>query len=110
MGVMSIDFAARLARLSSSVYRELRPAQAHVLEMLGAIHISDADIGVELPTGEGKTLIALLMADWALDEGMSVAYLPGTRHLAEQVEEHAADLPGVEVRPFARRLYLGADL
>ena len=40
-----------------------------------------------MPTGEGKTLLALLIADYALDRGRSVAYLTGTRQLAERVED-----------------------
>jgi hypothetical protein len=109
-GRVTINFTERLTRLRSTVYEELRPAQAHVLVELGTTHLSDADVGVELPTGEGKTLIALLLADWALDQGMSVAYLTGTRNLAEQVEGHAESLPGIEVRRFAGGHYPGAHL
>jgi hypothetical protein len=105
-----IDFADRLDRLTSSKFQTLRPAQEHVLSKLGSLHIDDGDVGVELPTGEGKTLIALLMGDWALDQGMSVAYLTGTRHLAEQVEADAAYLPGIEVRRFASGHYPAAHL
>jgi hypothetical protein len=62
-----------------------------------------------MPTGEGKTLVALLIADWSLDQGRSVAYLTGTRHLAEQVKEEA-DRLGLETVRFASKQYGGAKL
>ena len=62
-----------------------------------------------MPTGEGKTLLALLIADWALEQGRSVAYLTGTRQLAEQVEQEA-ELLGLEVVRFSSRNYGGAKL
>lgn len=72
--VPSLDFAERLDGLAPGVYSDgLRPAQAHVLDRFAESHTGTSDVGIELPTGEGKTLIGLLIADWALDEGMSVA-------------------------------------
>jgi hypothetical protein len=62
-----------------------------------------------MPTGEGKTLVALLIADWFLEQGRSVAYLTGTRHLADQVKEEAEKL-GLEAVRFAARDYGGAKL
>jgi len=104
------DFAARLAAFGSEVYRTPRPAQAHVLDTYGREHISTPDVAIELPTGEGKTLIALLIGDWALDEGRSVAYLTGTRQLAEQVEAQAHQLSGLVVHRFWGGNYPGAAL
>lgn len=81
-----LDFAERLRELAPSGYSDgLRPAQAHALGEFAKHHTSSSDVGIELPTGEGKTLIGLLIADWALDQGMSVAYLTGNRMLATQV-------------------------
>jgi hypothetical protein len=68
------------------------------------------DVGIELPTGEGKTLIGLLIADWALDEGLSVAYLTGTRQLADQVMDQAGSLPELVAHRFAGGHYPGAAL
>ncbi len=106
-----LDFSERLRELAPSGYPDgLRPAQAHALGEFAKHHISTSDVGIELPTGEGKTLIGLLIADWALDQGMSVAYLTGNRMLATQVVGQAAQLPGLEIRRFEGKNYPGADL
>jgi hypothetical protein len=88
----------------------LRPAQAHVLERYAELGPAITDIGIELPTGEGKTLIGMLIADLALDDGMSVAYLTGTKQLTEQVQEQALGLPGLAVHTFSGGNYPGAGL
>jgi hypothetical protein len=109
--VTSHDFAAALERLAPGAYPQgLRPAQAHVLESFAAGHTSTADLAIGLPTGEGKTLIGLLLADWALDQSMSVAYLTGTRQLAEQVQRQAAPLTDLPVYLFYGGHYPGAEL
>ena len=53
-----------------------------------------------MPTGDGKTLVALLIADYALDEGLSVADPTGTRQLVEHVASEANAL-GLEAVRFA---------
>jgi hypothetical protein len=109
--VTSHDFAAALERQAPGAYPQgLRPAQAHVLESFAAGHTSTADLAIGLPTGEGKTLIGLLLADWALDQGLSVAYLTGTRQLAEQVQRQAAPLTDLPVHLFYGGHYPGAEL
>lgn len=106
-----LDFGVRLRDLAPGGYSGgLRPAQAHVLGVFAETHTASPDVGIELPTGEGKTLIGLLIADWALDQGMSVAYLTGNRMLATQVIGQAAMLPGLETRRFEGGFYPGADL
>ncbi|QCB51788.1 hypothetical protein E5720_17675 [Rhodococcus sp. PAMC28707] len=57
-----------------------------------------------MATGEGKTLVALLIADYALDQGRTAAYLAGTRQLAERVKAEAEEL-GLEVALFASKSY-----
>lgn len=106
---LSPDFAARLAAFASTDFTELRPGQKLVLDAYAADHLATADLAIEMPTGDGKTLLALLIADWALDQGHSVAYLTGTRQLAEHVENEAGRL-GLEVVRFAGREYGGAKL
>jgi hypothetical protein len=105
------DFTAALERLAPGIYRDgLRPAQRHVLDTFAAEHSGTADLAIGLPTGEGKTLIGLLLADWALDQGMSVAYLTGTKQLAEQVQRQAAPLADLPVHLFYGGHYPGAEL
>ena len=105
------NFDERLRALASGQFEHLRPAQKHILDRFTHIeHSSQPDIGIELPTGEGKTLIALLIADWALDEGMSVAYLTGTKQLAKQVQGEAATLQKLDVHRFESGNYPGAKV
>jgi Rad3-related DNA helicase len=106
---MAPDFDARLTAFGSAAFKELRPGQRQVLTAYAAEHLDANDLAIEMPTGEGKTLLALLIADWALDQGRSVAYLTGTRQLAERVEAEAAKL-GLDVVRFAARDYGGAKL
>ena len=103
------DFDERLAGFQSTTFRELRPDQRQVLSAYAAHHLTTPDVAVEMPTGEGKTLLALLIADYALDQGRSVAYLTGTRQLAERVEDEAAKL-GLDVVRFAAKDYGAAKL
>ena len=103
------DFEQRLAAFGSNAFKRLRPGQHLVLSKYGAEHLDSSDLAIEMPTGEGKTLLALLIADHALDQGRSVAYLTGTRQLAERVEEEAEKL-GLEMVRFASRDYGGARL
>lgn len=109
MRAMAPDFDARLTAFGSAAFKELRPGQRQVLTAYAAEHLDADDLAIEMPTGEGKTLLALLIADWALDQGRSVAYLTGTRQLAERVEAEAAKL-GLDVARFAARDYGGAKL
>jgi superfamily II DNA or RNA helicase len=83
------DFAARLGALKSRKHKRLYDEQAHVLSAYAEHHPDTPDVAIELPTGHGKTLIALLLADHALDRGRRVAYLAGSNVLAEQVEDEA---------------------
>jgi hypothetical protein len=103
------DFDVRLTAFGSSIFRELRPGQRQVLTAYTEHHLGTADLGIEMPTGEGKTLLALLIADYCLDQGRSVAYLTGTRQLAERVEDEASKL-GLAVVRFAGKDYGGAKL
>jgi hypothetical protein len=107
---MENDFAKRLAAFGSPLYRDLFPAQAYVLSRYAADHFDSRDIAIELPTGVGKTLIALLLADHALERGMAVAYLTGSNVLAQQVETQARALPGLVAHRFWGGHYPGAAL
>ncbi|MEP7379137.1 MAG: DEAD/DEAH box helicase family protein [Chloroflexota bacterium] len=106
---MTDDFAARLGQFGSSKYEELRDSQAHVLDTYARQYANASDVAIELPTGVGKTLIALLLADHALDRGWSVAYLAGSNVLAEQVEVEAREL-GLDAHRFWGGHYPGAAL
>ena len=105
-----LDFAERLQDLAPGVFPNgLRP-RSTCWPSSPTVTPRPSDVGIELPTGEGKTLIGLLIADWALDEGMAVAYLTGTRQLAEQVMDQARSLSELVTHRFAGGHYPGAAL
>ena len=68
---------------------------SHQADLLRAYHqecLKARDVAVELPTGSGKTLVGLLIAEWRRQSvGSRVAYLCPTRQLARQVGSHALD-------------------
>lgn len=88
------------------LYRDLpqRPGAvqglwAHQSEMLKAYtdKVDKSDVALELPTGTGKTLIGLLIAEWNRQrDNQRVLYACPTRQLAEQVRD-AANREGIDV-------------
>ena len=87
-----VDFKERLHRLKSDDFQSLRTSQQRVLKEYTKNHLDTSDLAIEMPTGEGKTLVALLIADYALDQGQAVAYLTGTRQLADHAAREAKRL------------------
>ncbi len=70
---------------------ELWRRQSHVLGRYYQDHRDGSDVALELPTGAGKTLVGLLIADWRrLVTGESSAFVCPTRQLARQAHEKAA--------------------
>jgi len=68
----------------------LRPAQLAVLQSWSADHRSDRDVIVKLHTGQGKTLIGLLMLQSQLNSGKGPAlYLCPDNFLIDQTIEQA---------------------
>lgn len=64
--------------------------QADMLREYHAGHVDDPDVALELPTGAGKTLPALLVAEWRRTAlGDRVAYACPTVQLANQVHAEA---------------------
>ncbi len=57
------DYSSFLASFGSSKFQALWPAQAYVLSAYNDVYTSKPDVAIELPTGAGKTLIALLIAE-----------------------------------------------
>jgi Helicase C-terminal domain/Type III restriction enzyme, res subunit len=91
------DYAQFLASFASDKFRALWPAQAHVLQQYAAEFTSKPDVAIELPTGAGKTLIALLSAEAWRQEDKKVAILSANKTLARQMmqEAQALNIPAV---------------
>jgi hypothetical protein len=83
------DYSEFLASFASSKFHSLWPAQAHILHAYATVFSSKPDIAVELPTGAGKTLIALLIAEAWRQEGKKVAILSANKTLARQMWQEA---------------------
>ncbi len=103
--VFNQDYANFLASFNSDKFRTLWPAQEDVLRSYAAKFSPGAidedklptDVAIELPTGAGKTLIALLIAEAWRKENKKVAILSANKTLARQMlaEAEALHLPAV---------------
>jgi hypothetical protein len=79
-----------LPRMTGAV-PELWRQQGDVLREYAANFASRADVAVELPTGTGKTIVGLLLADWRRRTfRLPVVYACPTHQLAHQVAKFAA--------------------
>jgi hypothetical protein len=94
------DYAEFLTTFHSDKFRGLWDAQDYVLRSYtttfsssldknGTIKQEFADVAIELPTGAGKTLIALLVAEAWKQEGKKVAILSANKTLAQQMKQEA---------------------
>jgi hypothetical protein len=86
------DYNAFLRTLGSAKFTQLWPAQDAVLEEYAANFTEKTDVAVELPTGAGKTLVALLAAEAWRQEGKKVAILSANKTLARQMRSEAQAL------------------
>lgn len=94
-----IDYGGLLQRLGAAAFPILRPAQISALNSYSADHTTTPDLAIELPTGAGKSLIALLICEAWRREGATVAVLTGNKTLARQMEAEGRSL-GVPVERF----------
>jgi Rad3-related DNA helicase len=95
----AVDYAALLEELGSTTFTELRPAQEAALKSYADSHSTTPDLAIELPTGAGKSLIALLICEAWRRDGSTVAVLTGNKTLARQMEAEGKAL-GVPVERF----------
>lgn len=103
---MSKEFKFKLSGTATSVapdaealFRDLKNRDekiqhlwAHQADIIRSYHKQQdrPDIALELPTGAGKTLVGLLLAEWRRSAlSQRIAYLCPTRQLAYQVGEKA---------------------
>jgi DEAD/DEAH box helicase/Helicase C-terminal domain len=89
------------------------PHQKSIIESYVASALNEKDVALQLPTGSGKTLVGLLIAEWRRRKFKeTVVYLCPTRQLVHQTAEQARDKYGLDVLAFAggRRNYKPADV
>jgi Helicase C-terminal domain len=114
------DFGQFLAEFKSNKFTKLWPAQADFLGRYKDF-ISESDLGLELPTGAGKTLIALVLAETWRAAGKKVAILSANKTLARQMTAEAqvlgipavlmqgkgTEIPGADKRAYQRAQKVG---
>ena len=87
-----INYETFLKSFKSNKFQNLRPAQTRVLEAYAKCFKKSKDVAVELPTGAGKTLIALLIAEETRRQKQNVAILSANKTLAHQLNSEAEEL------------------
>lgn len=79
--------------------------QGQILRTYVAKAVDTPDVALQLPTGSGKTLVGLLLAEWRRRKyGERVVYLCPTRQLVNQVADEASSKYGLSVEPFTGRV------
>ena len=91
------DYSQFLTSFQSEKFQSLRDAQDYVLREYAANYTLCPDVAIELPTGAGKTLAALLIAESWRQEDKKVAILTANKTLARQMlaEANALGIPAV---------------
>ena len=75
--------------------------QGQILRTYVAEATNVSDVALQLPTGSGKTLVGLLLAEWRRRKNQErVVYLCPTKQLVNQVAEEASTKYGLSVEPF----------
>jgi len=88
--------AAHFKTLTQRQYPDVMPHQKEILELYAANHQSSADLALQLPTGSGKTLVGLLIADWRrVKFANRVVYLCPTKQLVAQTVQQARSHYGI---------------
>lgn len=79
--------------------------QGQVLRNYVSKALEASDVALQLPTGSGKTLVGLLLAEWRRRKYQErVVYLCPTRQLVNQVAEEALAKYGLTVEAFTGRV------
>ena len=76
--------------------------QGQMLRNYVAKALKAKDVALQLPTGSGKTLVGLLLAEWRRRKfGEKVVYLCPTVQLVNQVAEEGSTKYGLSIQPFS---------
>ena len=84
--------------------RKFPDAMAHqklIMKLYAEKALDESDVALQLPTGSGKTLVGLLIAEWRRRKFKEkIVYLCPTRQLVNQVVEQAEEKYGISVHGF----------
>jgi len=105
----AVDYQTLLKDLDSSQFCSLRLAQAEMLHRYAEGFTKGRDVAIELPTGAGKSLIALLIGEAWRRESQTVAILTGNKTLARQMQREAESLGITSVRMEGRGIDIPAQ-
>ncbi len=95
---VAVNPAAHFKTLTKRQYPDVMPHQKDMLEAYCAKHEKSPDVALQLPTGSGKTLVGLLIADWRrIKFGDRAVYLCPTRQLVRQTVLQARNQYGIDV-------------
>jgi hypothetical protein len=87
--------------LTRRKFPDVLPHQAEVMQAYARTAVALPDVAMQLPTGSGKTLVGLLVAEWRRRKFQErVVYLCPTRQLVHQVASQANDKYGLSVATF----------
>ena len=90
--------AAHFKTLTKRQYPDVMPHQKEILETYAEKHLKAPDVALQLPTGSGKTLVGLLIADWRRAKlGDRAVYLCPTKQLVAQTVLQAKKHYGIDV-------------
>ena len=93
-----------LRELPSRRIPDVLPHQQAIMRRYASEAVSLPDVALQLPTGSGKTLVGLLIAEWRRRRNRErVVYLCPTRQLVHQVAEQAKEKYGLTVHGFTGR-------
>lgn len=87
--------------LTRRKYPDVLPHQAEMMQAYAKLPQDMSDIALQLPTGSGKTLVGLLIAEWRRRKYKErVVFLCPTRQLVHQVVNQAEEKYGLSVATF----------
>ncbi len=87
--------------LTRRKFPDVLPHQAAMMQAYAAQAVRLPDVALQLPTGSGKTLVGLLIAEWRRRKFKErIVYLCPTKQLVNQVAEQTNEKNGLSVVTF----------
>jgi hypothetical protein len=84
---------------------DVLPHQREVMRTYATSYVERSDVALQLPTGSGKTLVGLLIAEWRRRKfGERVVYLCPTKQLVHQTVEQGEEKYGLTTIGFTGRV------